>query len=70
MFCVFVTGAGPHHEDDRWVADESDGCGELPLVAAAVGSAQLVSVVGEAELLEGPLHNLTQGTQKNGLFNR
>lgn len=50
-----------HQEDEGWVSNKSDGCGQLPLVAPAVGAGRLVSVLGQFKLLQCPLHHLQGG---------
>lgn len=48
----------PHQEDEGWVSDQCDGCGQLPLVASAVGTGRLVSILGQLQLLQCPLDHL------------
>ena len=40
-----------YHEDERWVANEGNGCGEFSLVAPTVGAGQLVSVLGQPQFV-------------------
>lgn len=47
-----------HQEDEGWVSDQRDGCGQLPLVASAVGAGGLVGVLGQLQLLQCPLDHL------------
>lgn len=55
-------GPRAHQEDEGWVSNQSDGCGQLPLVASAVGAGRLVSILGQFKLLQRPLHHL-QGAE-------
>ena len=47
-------------EDERGVADEGDGHGQLALVPSAVGASWLVCILSELQLLQGPLHHLRE----------
>ena len=47
-----------HQENNGGVADEGDGGGELPLVAARVGAGAPVGVRQQAQLLQAPVGNL------------
>lgn len=49
-----------HQEYNRWSAEESDCSGQFSLVAPAVASSLLLSVLGQSQLLQPPpchLHN-------------
>lgn len=52
-----------NQENQGWVSDESDGCGQLAFVSSAVRSGRLVRVLRELELLQGPLHHLRGETE-------
>lgn len=47
-----------HQEDEGWVSNERNGCGQLPLVAPTVGAGRLVCVLGQLQLLQCPLDHL------------
>lgn len=44
-----------NQKNERWVSNEGDGGGKLPLVAARVGPGAPVGVRGQAEPLQPPL---------------